>query len=80
MHYFASSFHTWRVSEDFDQVIRLMDKLHTEDESYKVWRVPLPIDATYQISATLGPLSGYDENTGPVPMEGVELLCEKQEN
>ena len=46
-HYFASSALHWRVSGDICDLVRKMDEVG--DEEYKVYRVPLPLHATYDI-------------------------------
>ena len=61
-HYFATSFVYWRVAETKAEVIEKMDKLDHLGDTYRIYKVPLPLEAHYRI-----------DNYRPV-VEGVELV------
>jgi hypothetical protein len=45
-HFYASSFCTWKTSEDIREVIKHMEK---EGHNYTLWYVPTPHDDNYEI-------------------------------
>ena len=65
-HWSATSFVYWRVAETKEKLIELMDKLDHMGDGYRIYRVPLPLEAPYEI-----------ENYRPV-VEGLEYVEEIQ--
>ena len=45
-HFYASSFCTWKTSEDIREVIKHME---SEGNNYNLWYVPVPDEARYEI-------------------------------
>ena len=45
-HFYASSFCTWKTSEDIREVIKHME---SEGNNYNLWYVPVSDEANYQI-------------------------------
>lgn len=63
-HFFASSFVAWRVAETKEELIELMNRLDHLGDGYRIYKVPLHVDAYYKI-----------KNYKPV-VEGLEYVEE----
>jgi hypothetical protein len=48
-HWFASSAKYWRVASTVADLVRKMDRLDHGRSSYSIYKVPLPLDAEYDI-------------------------------
>ena len=62
-HYFASSVSDWRANKDIRELVREMDNLRegTAHGEYKIYRVPLPVDAPYDIRNYQPLVEGVEE-------------------
>jgi hypothetical protein len=49
-HFFASSFVAWRVAATKEELIDRMNRLDHCGDGYRIYKVPLPLEAHYKIN------------------------------